>query len=155
MPTVEHLPVEQVLEEVAKYLWGGISLNLSKRQIIGGRSKYHGLLLGRVSCDLMDDDLKTFTAEEISIGLKIENFIKLKLAPVNCVDVKVGGAVRNSTIKRGTVVQVSTSKYGRFVVCPSARMLDNYSVCSWEPMLEGLIRVHSLRHFRELLVEEY
>jgi len=153
MPTAELRPAAQILEEVGKYLWNNSRINLTKRQCVGGPSKYNGLLIGRVSYGLIDDALREFTLEEISIGITVKNFDRLHISPSHCAEKDCQLGIRDGKIDKDTIVHVISRAYDRFIVSPMANMIDYYSVCSWEPMRDGIIRVHSLHHFKELLVD--
>jgi len=144
-----------VIDEVSGYLWGGTRLDLSRRGYVGGANKYKSLIVGNVvDSDELDTSLKELSVGDITLRLKYRVLLGLKLSFNNIKDKRIAEKGRYSEIDKDCIVEIECPSNHRFIVVPTARQIDNYIVVSWEPMREGLMAVHSLRHIKELWIDE-
>lgn len=145
--------MRDTIDKISAYLWD-TRLDLSKRGCVGGASRHKGFIIGKVVTELLDDSLREFSLEEIRVRLSVRSLHRLHIGLHNIVDVALQEKVRYSELPKDAKVEVSAHDHNRFVVLPCSSMVDNYAVAAWEPVKNGLIRIHSLRHYRELVIEE-
>jgi len=143
-----------MVNQIAEYLWGQKRLNLSNKEWVGGPGKYKSFIVGKVVVpELLDLQLRQFMLEEVVVKLRYKSIKKLGISIYSFINHDLRELARYGTIDDSEVIKITSLPDHRFIVGLISSSIENNVVVSWEPMRPGQIRIHGLRHFKEICID--